>query len=118
MKTDSQQHDDLDAMSAAPDHHELLLENDQVRVLDSVVMPGDSTPIHTHRWPAVLYIIGTSEFVRKNDAGEIVFDSRTADSRMQPGSAIWSGPLEPHSVTNIGDSDIRVLSVEVKGQLR
>jgi len=24
----------LDAMTAAPDHHELLMENDQVRVLD------------------------------------------------------------------------------------
>ena len=51
----------LDAMAAAPDHHEVLLENDRVRVLDSIVGPGDSTPVHTHRWPSVLYIIGFSD---------------------------------------------------------
>jgi quercetin dioxygenase-like cupin family protein len=114
MSTDIETLESLDAMTAAPDHHELLLENDRVRVLDSVVRPGESTPIHTHRWPAVLYIIGTSDFIRKDDAGSVIFDSRKADSPLQPGTAVWSGPLEPHSVTNVGDGDIRVVSVERK----
>lgn len=105
----------LDAMTAAPHHHELLLENDRVRVLDSVVRPGESTPHHTHRWPAVLYVLGTSDFVRKDEAGKVVFDSRTADAPLQPGTAVWSGPLESHSVTNVGDAEIRVISVELKG---
>ena len=106
--------DDLDAMTAAPDHHALLLENDKVRVLDSVVRPGDSTPIHTHRWPGVLYIVGSSEFVREDDRGNILFDSRTSVTKPQPGSAVWSGPLQPHFVTNVGESDIRVISIEIK----
>jgi len=50
--------EELDAMIAAPDHHEVLLENDRVRVLVSLLKPGDATSVHTHRWPAVLHILG------------------------------------------------------------
>jgi hypothetical protein len=35
--------DSLDALVAAPKHHTLLLENEQVRVLDTRIEPGDST---------------------------------------------------------------------------
>ncbi len=101
-------------MIAAPVHHEILLENDRVRVLDSLVRPGESTPVHTHRLPSVLYIIGISDFVRKDADGNIIYDSRTAESKPQPGTAVWSGPLTPHSVTNLGQTDIRVISVELK----
>ena len=37
--------DGLDAMAAAPDHHAILLENDQVRVLDTRLAPGERTPV-------------------------------------------------------------------------
>ena len=104
----------LDAMAAAPDHHEILLENDRVRVLDSLVRPGESTPVHTHRWPSILYILGFSDFVRKDADGNVIFDSRAVESKPQPGSVIWSGSLAPHSVTNLGQTDIRVISMELK----
>jgi hypothetical protein len=47
--------DSLDAMVAAPEHHEILLENERVRVLDSRIKAGDTVPVHTHRWPSVLF---------------------------------------------------------------
>src|SRR6266436_1188283 len=56
--------DSLDAMIAAPDHHEVLLENERVRVLDSRIKAGETVPVHTHRWASVLYILGTSDFIR------------------------------------------------------
>ena len=105
---------ELDAMTAAPEHHDLLLENDQVRVLDSLVKPGESTPVHTHEWPGVLYILGFSDFVRYDDTGKVLFDSRGSADNPTPGQALWSGPLQPHYVTNVGDTDIRVISVELK----
>lgn len=105
---------ELDAMIAAPDHHTLLLENDQVRVLESIVRPGESTPVHTHEWPGVLYVIGFSDFVRYDDRGEVLFDSCETADKPAPGQAFWSGPLQPHYVTNVGDQDIRVVSVELK----
>lgn len=104
----------LDAMTAAPNHHALLLENDRVRVLDSLLRPGESTPVHTHRWPSAQYIIGLSDFVRRDGNGSVLLDTREAGSLPAPGTAFWSLPLEPHSVTNVGDGDIRVISVEIK----
>src|SRR5260221_6260130 len=103
----------LDAMTAAPDHHEILLENDRVRVLDSRVRPGDATPVHTHRWPAALYILGTSDFIRYDAEGRVIFDSREFETT-EIGQTVWSPPLAPHFVKNIGDREIRVISVELK----
>ena len=50
----------LDARVAAPDHHTLLLENERVRVLVTLIPPGDSTPVHTHRWPSLYYFFSWS----------------------------------------------------------
>jgi hypothetical protein len=106
--------DKLDAMTVAPDHHEILLENDRVRVLDSRVKPGDSTPIHTHRWPAVLYLLDTSDFVRCDPEGNVIFDSRDSETMADVGQTVWSQPLAPHFVKNVGESEIRVISIEIK----
>jgi quercetin dioxygenase-like cupin family protein len=104
----------LDAMTAAPGHHELLLENEKVRVLDSLLRPGESTPVHTHRWPSAQYVIGLGDFVRKDGQGSVILDTRETGGLPAAGTAFWSLPLEPHCVTNVGDSDIRIISVEIK----
>ncbi len=106
--------DELDAMIAAPEHHTVLFENDRVRVLDSRVKPGEATPIHTHRWPAVLQILSTSEFIRYDADGKVIFDSRESKTVMESGQTVWSPPLAPHFVKNMGGSEIRVISVELK----
>jgi quercetin dioxygenase-like cupin family protein len=106
--------DALDAMVAAPEHHDVLLENERVRVLDSRIKPGDTVPVHTHCWASVLYILGTSDFVRYDTEGTAVFDSRTAASNLGTGAVTWSPPLRAHSVKNVGDTEIRVISVELK----
>src|SRR5882724_12750653 len=106
--------DSLDAMVAAPDHHEVLLENERVRVLDSRIRPGETVPVHTHRWASVLYILGTSDFIRYDTGGLAVFDSRTKESSIVAGTVTWSPPLLAHSVENVGDTEIRVVSVELK----
>lgn len=104
----------LDAMTAAPEHHQILLENDRVRVLDSWIKPGEATPIHTHRWASVLYFIGTSDFIRYDADGNIVFDSLSSQTNIEKGKALWSPPLSPHYVENVGEGEIRVISIELK----
>jgi mannose-6-phosphate isomerase-like protein (cupin superfamily) len=106
--------DSLDAMVAAPEHHEVLLENERVRVLDSRIKPGDTVPVHTHRWASVLYILGTSDFIRYDNEGNAVFDSRTKESSIVGGTVTWSPPLRAHSVENVGNTEIRVVSIELK----
>ena len=106
--------DDLDAMVAAPNHHTILFEDDRVRVLDALVKPGDTVPVHTHRWSGVLYILGWSDFVRRDPVGNILVNSREAGAVLPVGGAVWGGPLTPHSLENVGDSDLRVIAVEMK----
>ena len=98
---------------AAPRHHRLLFENDAVRVLDTSVEPGGHVPLHTHRWPSVLYILGWSNFVRRDPEGAIVLDSRTIEA-IEQGRAVWSAAMPPHTLENVGDAELRVISVELK----
>jgi len=68
---------ELDAVIAAPRHHRLVFENEQVRVLDTRISVGDTVPVHTHRWPAVYNTVRFSHFIRRDGEGNILFDSRT-----------------------------------------
>ncbi len=104
-----------DAMFAAPAYHQLLFENDRVRVLDTVIESGDTVPLHTHRWPSVMYVMSFSDFVRYDADGNILLDSRTLDSKPKPGEAMWSPPLGPHTLENVGTGELRVITVELKG---
>jgi quercetin dioxygenase-like cupin family protein len=106
----------LDAMQAAPDHHLVLLENDRVRVLDSRIAPGDTVPLHTHRWPAVTYVLSLSDFVRYDGEGNVLLDTRNSDIALEEGIAAWTPPLPPHRLENVGEREIRVVTVEFKDQ--
>lgn len=106
--------DDLDAMIAAPGFHTVLFEDDRVRVLDGRVPPGATVPVHTHRWGGVLYILATSDFVRRDPDGNVLADTRALRSTPIMGTAAWGGPLTPHSLENVGDQEFRTLTVEMK----
>jgi hypothetical protein len=43
----------FDAVAAAPRHHKVIFENEQLRVLEVTLEPNDEDPIHHHRWPSV-----------------------------------------------------------------
>lgn len=105
---------ELDAMTAAAEHHEILMENDQVRVLDTRLGLGERTAVHTHRWPATLYVMSWSDFVRRDAEGNVIVDSRDWERRPAPGEALWLPPLTPHSVENVGQSELRLIAVELK----
>lgn len=104
----------LDAMSAAPDHHGVLFENDRVRVLDTRLRPGERTPVHAHEWPAALYVLSWSHFLRRDVDDNVIADSRNR-APIAPGAGLWIEPLPPHSVENIGMADLHIVAVEVKG---
>ena len=106
--------DDLDAVRAAPDYHTVLYEDERVRVLDGVVRPGQTVPVHTHRWGGVLYILGSSDFVRRDPEGTVLKDTRVSGPAPVVGVASWGGPLTPHSLENVGAEVFHTLTVEMK----
>lgn len=104
-------------MQAAANPHRVLLENDHVRVLEAWVGPGDTVPVHTHQWPSVLHILGVRDFVRRDPAGKVILDTRGGAPLPEVGVVVWSAPLAPlapHSLTNVGTREIRVIAIEVK----
>jgi quercetin dioxygenase-like cupin family protein len=105
---------ELDAMIAAPNHHELLFENEYVRVLKTHIRPGETAPVHTHPYPASLHILSWSHILRKDGSGNVLTDSRLADTQPQVGAITWTGPMGPHSVENVGDQDLVVIATEIK----
>jgi len=105
---------DLDALVAAPEHHTLLFENEAVRILDTRIPAGARTPAHTHRWPAALYILSWSQFIRRDAEGGVTLDSRDVPALGTSPQALWSEALAPHSLENVGETDLHVISVELK----
>jgi hypothetical protein len=106
--------DSLDALVAAPENHRLLFENEAVRILEVRIGPGQLVPVHTHRWPGSLCVVSTSDFIRRDAEGKLLFDSRTMGPPPSTPTVQWIGPLPPHSVENIGNSEILLFTTELK----
>ena len=106
--------DSLDAMNAAPEHHKLLLENEYVRVVCAVISPGSVVPVHTHRWPSVLFVFGWSDVIRRDHLGNEIPPAEQDFRALNPNTPIWQPPLGPHSVENIGNAQVKTVQVEIK----
>jgi len=109
--------DELDALIAAPKHHKLLFENEFVQVLDTSIPPNEITEVHTHRFPAALYVISRSDFVRYDQNGNVVLDARNLEKSFSSSTALWSGSLAPHALKNVGTTDLHIISVEIKNMI-
>lgn len=70
--------------------------------------------MHAHEWPAVLYVLGWSDFVRYDVDGNVLLDTRTVATKPVVGSALWAGPIGPHWLRNIGQTDLHIIAVEIK----
>jgi len=106
---------ELDAVIAAPDNHKILMENDRVRVLEVTMAPATIEPLHSHRWPSVLYIQSAGDFIDRDAEGEIILDTRTLPEPMTFPMTMWKAPEAPHSVENLSETQtIRLIRVEMK----
>jgi hypothetical protein len=114
MQNNQQWPPELDALIASPQHHKLLFENEFVRVLDASIPAGETTNVHTHQYSASLYILSWSDFIRYDADGNVLLDSKTLTKIPDTGSALWSEPLTAHSLKNIGENNLHVISVEIK----
>lgn len=104
----------LDALVAAPRNHRLAFENEVVRVLETVVHPGEIVPLHEHRWNAAYFVLEWSDFVRRDADGVELLDTRRAGISYSSGDAMWGPAMGPHTLENVGSTPLRVISVELK----
>ena len=106
--------DSMDALVAAPAFHQRLLENERVRVLHTVIPSGAIVPLHTHRCPGVAYLLSWSDFIRRDQHGNVLLDSRQAGGPPKIPAVQWLDRLPPHTVENVGPSEISIVIVELK----
>lgn len=113
MSSESPWPPELDGVLAAPDHHKVLFENDEVRVIETIVRAGDTTPIHTHP-KTVMYVVSGDQFVRRDDVGQVMVDTRDEGTSFVMPPVIWSDGTPPHLIENPGEEDLVVIGVELK----
>src|SRR5262245_10591079 len=85
----------LDGVTAAPEHHKVIFENERVRVVEFRVPPGEAVPAHTHRWPTVNYVIALSDFLSFDGNGDLKLDSRTGKTEIREGGVFCLPPFPP-----------------------
>jgi quercetin dioxygenase-like cupin family protein len=97
----------IDALMASPDTFRLLLENDEVRVLEYQLLPGERDRWHTHP-PKVSYVVsgGSLRITLK--------DGSSYDVTEKTGDAAWMDALGEHVAENTGSTPVRIVLVEVK----
>lgn len=102
---------EIDALTASPANFTLLLENDHVRVMEYVLLPGEQDKWHTHP-PKVSYVLsgGTLE-IHLDDGTSFLADEKA-------GTAEWAGVRAKHYVKNVGSTPVRILLVEDKAAAR
>lgn len=104
---------DLDGVVAAPAHHTVLFENSEVRVVETIVPAGDTTPVHTHP-KRVSYVVAGSHFVRRDESGNVTLDTRSEDVGVSRSSVRWSNGTDAHTIENPSNEDLVVIAVELK----
>jgi quercetin dioxygenase-like cupin family protein len=95
-----------DSVVADPDVHQVLLENDHVRVLRALASPGHKSAMHSHP-PTLLVSLGTARIrLTLPDGTQQFFD-------ISPGQVLWFGDGAEHSWELVA-GEINAVAVEVK----
>jgi hypothetical protein len=106
---------EMDAVIAAPKNHKVLLENDNVRVLEVTLLPGEKEPIHCHKWHSVLYIEAAGDFIDHDAAGNILMDTQKLSTPLKFPLIMYKEPEAPHWVDNLSKTiTLRLIRVEMK----
>lgn len=98
---------DVLKVAGGAEAHKVILENDQVRVLDLSLPPGQKIAMHSHPANVVYYV---SDFKIKATSP----DGKTVIREGKAGSALWFGPTT-HAIENAGDTELHLVQVEMKG---
>ena len=100
-------HED-DAVSAAPEVHKVIFENETVRVLDVVVPIKYKSASHWH--PKNICYVLSSGALRFTLPDGAVKDVQLFGNQVTQGEGF-------HIVENIGDNEVRVIQIEFKSTL-
>ena len=95
-----------DPVKLSPQYYKVLLDNDQVRVLEYRLKPGEKEITHSH--PAgVVYAFNEAK------TRATLPDGKTTESTGKAGDVFWRSPTT-HALENVGNTEVHSLAVELK----
>ena len=94
-----------DPVRASPQYYKVLLENEQVRVLEYRLRPGEKEPMHSHP-SGIVYEFNDSKL-------KMTQDGKTEESVGKAGEVFWRTSVT-HALENIGNTEVHALAVEIK----
>jgi quercetin dioxygenase-like cupin family protein len=87
-------------------YYKILLENDQVRVLEYRLKPGEKEPMHSHPAGVVFVLSGsTLKFSYP--------DGRPEEKATATGETIWRDPVT-NAVENTGKTEAHAVAIDLK----
>jgi quercetin dioxygenase-like cupin family protein len=96
----------LDPVKLDPQHHIVVVENQRVRVLRTILEPHLKAPMHEHPHYVVVYLTELHTSMKMGD-GKMV------DNLRRPGELAWRDALK-HETENLGDRTAVEIQVELK----
>ena len=97
-----------DALLVDKSNHEVLVDNDYIRILWITLAAGEACVPHTHQWPSVTLIVSGLKFLSHKD------DGSTVEEEWLPGVYELAGDTNLEAFTNISTCDYQGLGVELK----
>jgi quercetin dioxygenase-like cupin family protein len=97
------------AVKADPKHYTVEFENDTIRVVRIKYGPGETSTMHSHDANCAIFLAD----------GEMKMELPDGSSSLAPASAtgvVNCGDAEVHLPTNVGDTNVELILVEMKGQ--
>src|SRR5919205_1351542 len=101
----------LDAVTAAPENHQVLFEDDVVRVLSVSVPAGMREKPHHHRWPSV-FVVDRLVKVRDHDGVTGNEIPLPLPDKLEFPVTLKFPPQPLHFVENIDDKPFHATRVE------
>jgi hypothetical protein len=95
-----------DLVKLAPDDAKVIVDNDRVRVLDVLLIPGAKEPMHSQPAHVAVYLSSTRVKVTTPDG-------KTVEREHKAGEVSWSEAVT-HTVENVGSTDQHVIVIELK----
>ncbi len=102
-----------DAVSAAPQNHLVLFENEELRLLEVIVQPGERESLHHHKWPSVLVVDAFPKIEIYGEDGNRIA-SRAQGSTEPPVIMRVPPQLAAHSIHNVGSKPFHAIRIEYK----
>jgi len=98
--------EEKDAMQASTKNHHVLFENEDVRVLEVVVQPGEREDFHTHKLKSIFIADSLADMRYYGPNGEIQFERKAPPAHVFRTSITWKEPEGLHAVENLSQTQV------------